>query len=163
MLASSCFLKDYFVFPRYARKHFSSVDITPVEDLRKIMALLAFTPDTVCDRYKVRMWTRKKFQCIDDCHLHFWEKGSVYVRGRTFVGTGHFLVMQIISYLLVFTWRWDVPSRVISSITRCDNAIILYLKHLIITTKGFEFALTCSHKWTMVIIHVYFFPRIYLT
>jgi hypothetical protein len=31
------------------------VDVTPVEELRKIMALLAFTPETVCDRYKVRL------------------------------------------------------------------------------------------------------------
>ncbi|CAB3988064.1 macrophage erythroblast attacher-like [Paramuricea clavata] len=37
---------------RYARKHFGSVDVVPPEELRKIMALLAFTPETVCDRYK---------------------------------------------------------------------------------------------------------------
>lgn len=45
----------YFLFSRYARKHFGSVDVVPPEELRKIMALLAFTPETVCDRYKVRL------------------------------------------------------------------------------------------------------------
>ena len=38
---------------RYARKHFGSVDVTPPEELRKIMTLLAFKPETVCEKYKV--------------------------------------------------------------------------------------------------------------